>query len=116
VHTLDRARAVVRSYESINPDALRRLSAGDEVWAARSCGAYDVQVVGVREPCHAPAAEWASLELVLDDEDALDRRAPRGANVRESWDAPKTSRDEHARTLRHAALTAHKDQGCSGIK
>lgn len=109
VHTLDGTRAVVRSYESIDADALRPFSAGDEARAARSGGACDVQVVGVREPRHPPAAEWTSLELVLDDEDALDRRVP--ANLRESRDSPKTSRDDHARTLRHAALTAHKDQG-----
>src|SRR5436190_10335765 len=116
VHTLDRARTVVCSYESIDADALGLFRAGDQARAARSGSACDVQVVGVREPRHAPAPEWTALELVLDDQDALNRRAPRSANVRESWDASKTSRDLHARTLRHAALTRHKDQGCSGIK
>jgi hypothetical protein len=74
VHALDAARAIVHPLEAIAADACALHRASDESRPAAGIREHDVHVHCGRESRHASAMKRTSLELVLDDEDAVVRR------------------------------------------
>jgi len=75
VDALASLRAVVRPLESIAADEGSRRCASDEPRSVARRREHDVHVDGGRESRHASPVKRASLELVLDDEDAVGGRA-----------------------------------------
>jgi hypothetical protein len=88
MHALDRARTVVRPFESIGAEARRRRGPSDEMWTRVGIGAHEVHVVGAREAGHASAVKRTTLEFVLDDEDTVARRAVCRVDAAETLEAP----------------------------
>jgi hypothetical protein len=115
VHALDGSRAVVRSHESVGTEAP---SGAGTCGEARhpALGNRHVHLAGARQAGHPATGERTTLELVLDDEDAVTLHSPRGLDARSGRDAPPLQHDRHGCMMLGTALKPHEDQGRSGIK
>ena len=107
VHALDAARAIVHPLESIAADGCSLHCASDESGPAAGLREHDVDIHRGREPRHASAMKRTSLELVLDDEDAIVRRTWCPADAKRSPGAPSEECDRHGCTMLATALKPH---------